>query len=88
MAADEHKGLLIGEELVRRGYVAGHEVKEPAVKTLNSTVGGLATDMLLNQYTQRQAHVPIWVYENNRQFSIYPDQAALETRRDSCYHCE
>lgn len=88
VAADEHKGLLIGEELVRRGYVAGHEVKEPAVKTLNSTVGALAADMLLNQYTQRQAHVPIWVYENNRQFSIYPDQALeLEVRRDTCYYC-
>jgi molybdopterin/thiamine biosynthesis adenylyltransferase len=87
VAADEHKGLLIGEELVRRGYVAGHEVKEPAVKTLNSAVGGLAADMLLNQYTQRQAHVPIWVYENNLQFAMYPDHDSVRLRQKACYFC-
>lgn len=87
LAAETHKGQPIGEELIRRGYVVGHDVKEPAVKTLNSTVGGLTADMLLNQYTQRQAHVPIWVYENNRQFSIYPDQVALEARNAACYYC-
>lgn len=87
VTAHEHRADSIGAELVRRGYVIGQEIKEPAVKTLNSIIGALATDVLLNQYTQRQAHIPIWVYENNSQFSLYPDRATLEARHHSCYRC-
>lgn len=87
VAAYEHRADTIGDDLVSKGYVTGQEVKEPAVKTLNSIVGGVAAEMLLNQYTQRQANVPIWVYENNQHFSIYPDLAALGARQASCYHC-
>ncbi|MCU0979690.1 MAG: hypothetical protein MUF25_11055, partial [Pirellulaceae bacterium] len=42
VAAYEHRADTIGTELVRKGYVTGQEVKEPAVKTLNSIVGSSA----------------------------------------------
>lgn len=87
VAAYEHRADAIGEELARKGYVTGQEVNEPAVKTLNAILGAMAADSLINQTTLRQAHVPIWVYESNRQFSIYPDQTSLGGRRASCYYC-
>lgn len=87
VAAEEYKGLHVGDELIRRGYVAGQNVKEPAVKTLNATVGTMATDLLLNQYTQRQEHIAAWVYENNKHPLIYPDQDSVNRRSKNCYFC-
>lgn len=87
VAAAKLRGDGIGEELVRRGYVAGHDVKEPAVKTLNSMVGALATDVILNQFTQRQPHHPIWVFESNRQFAIYADHDSVKSRAMDCLFC-
>jgi len=55
VAAYEHRADTIGEELVNKGYVTGQEVKEPAVKTLNSIIGAMAVDALLNQFTE---HLP------------------------------
>lgn len=62
VAAYEYRADTIGKELVNKGYVTGQEVKEPAVKTLNSIVGAMAVDALLNQFTERQRHVPVIVY--------------------------
>ena len=59
VAAEEHAGRHLGGELVQRGYVRGREVKEPAVKTLNAVVAGMAVDALVNQYTERQPHAPV-----------------------------
>ena len=87
IAAEQHKGQFIGNELVRRGYVSGQDVKEPAVKTLNAIVGAMAVDVLLNQYTQRQAHVPVWVYENNGWPCFYPDNGSVLARQKNCFHC-
>jgi len=87
VAAYEHRADTIGAKLVDKGYVTGHEVKEPAVKTLNSIIGAMTVDLLINQFTLRQAPLPIWVYESNRQFSIYPDQFALGADEDPCYFC-
>ena len=87
VAAEEHQGEFIGAELVRKGYVAGRDVKEPAVKTLNSIVGAMTVDILLNQYTQRQPHVPIFVYENNGQPTMYPENESLESRNSECFVC-
>lgn len=87
VAAESSRGGRIAEELVRRGYVTGADVKEPAVKTLNSVVGAMAVDVLLNQYTQRQGHFPIWVYENNLQFAMYPDHDSVRLRQKVCYFC-
>lgn len=87
IAAERHQGQFIGEELVRKGYVSGQDVKEPAVKTLNAVLGAMAVDGLLNQYTQRQAHTPLIVYENNKTPCIYPDNAPVISRHKSCFYC-
>jgi len=87
VAAYEHRKNTIGEELIRKGYVTGHEVKEPAVKTLNSIVGAMAVDVLLNQFTQRQRHVPVVVYESNQLPAIYPEEQWQSHRQASCYFC-
>ena len=87
IAAEQHKDQFIGNELIRRGYVSGQEVKEPAVKTLNAMIGTMATEALLNQYTQRQAHVPVLVYENNVGACIYPDDSSVIARQKNCFHC-
>jgi len=87
VAAYEHRADTIGTELVRKGYVTGQEVKEPAVKTLNSIVGAMAVDLLLNQFTQRQRHVPVVVYESNQLPAIYPEEQWQSHRQASCYFC-
>jgi len=85
IAAETINGL--GAELAHRGYVTGRDVKEPAVKTLNALLGALAVDALLNQYTQRQAHVPVLVYENNSLPCIYPESVSVAQRPKDCFHC-
>ncbi|MGB4497886.1 MAG: ThiF family adenylyltransferase, partial [Methylococcaceae bacterium] len=87
IAAEQYKGKFIGDELVKRGYVSGQEVKEPAVKTLNAMLGAMTVDILLNQYTQRQAHQAITVYENNRHSCIYPDTQSVVARQHDCFYC-
>ncbi len=77
----------LGTELARRGYVAGREVKEPAVKTLNALLAALAVEALLNQFTGRQAHDPILVYENNTRPCLYPDTESVAQRPKGCFHC-
>jgi molybdopterin/thiamine biosynthesis adenylyltransferase len=85
IAAETLPGL--GAVLARRGYVSGQEVKEPAVKTLNTMLATLAVDTLLNQFTDRQHHRPIWVYENNQGPCIFPDIDSLDQRTKHCFHC-
>jgi len=87
VAAEENRHSPLGEELVKRGYVQGETVKEPAVKTLNAMVGALAVEVLLNQYTQRQQHQPVWIYENNQGPTIYPDNESLNERHTGCFSC-
>lgn len=85
VAADTVAGL--GAELARRGYVSGQDVKEPAVKTLNAMVGALAVEVLVNQYTERQPPVPVWVYENTTAPCFYPDAESVAQRVKGCFHC-
>ncbi len=85
IAAETISGL--GTELAHRGYISGRDVKEPAVKTLNALLGALAVDALVNQYTQRQAHVPVLVYENNGLPCIYPETESVAQRHKDCFHC-
>ena len=85
VAAETVPGL--GGELARRGYVAGREVKEPAVKTLNAILAARAVDALVNQYTGRQTQAPILVYEDNQMPSMYPDTESLVRRPKDCFHC-
>ena len=87
MANERHPSQKIKEQLVAKGYVKGKDVKEPAVKTLNSIIGSMAVDSLINQYTGIHGHRPVLVYENNGQVCIYEDKESLENRINDCYTC-
>lgn len=87
VAAYEHRADKIGAELVNRGYVTGQEVKEPAVKTLNSIVGAMTVDVLVNQFTSRQDHFAVSVFENNRRFAMYSTDEREAARATNCYSC-
>lgn len=87
VAAEQHKADFLGHELVRRGYVEGPDVKEPAVKTLNAILGALTVDVLVNQYTERQPHVPVLVYENNHQPAFFSDSESVRFREHNCFFC-
>lgn len=87
IAAEQHPDAHVREQLVTRGYVTGQEVKEPAVKTLNAMLAALAVDTLINQYTDRQPHVPVLVFENNRQPTLYADWDSVARRPKNCFTC-
>lgn len=87
VAAESHPETEVREKLVRRGYVTGLEVKEPAVKTLNAILAALAVETLVNQYTGRQKDTPILVFENNQQAVLYPDRESVEQRNKPCFSC-
>jgi molybdopterin/thiamine biosynthesis adenylyltransferase len=73
-----HPDPEIRRQLVARGYVTGAEVKEPAVKTLNTMLATLAVDTLVEQFAGNRSHVPILVYENNQRKALYSDTQSLE----------
>mgnify|MGYP005846305209 CR=1 FL=1 len=87
IAAEQNPESFIAQELVRKGYVAGLEVKDPAVKTLNAILGAMTVDVLVNQFTLRQEHKPIIVYENNDHISIYEETDSVKRRNILCYSC-
>jgi len=87
IAAERNPESSIAKELVRKGYVAGLEVKEPAVKTLNAILGAMTVDVLVNQFTLRQEHRPIVVYESNAAMAIYEDTASVKSRTQKCHSC-
>ncbi len=78
----------VREGLVRKGYVQGLDVKEPAVKTLNTHLATLAIDTLINQYTERQRDVVIRVFEDNFAPVIYEDVESVAERNFSCNICD
>jgi molybdopterin/thiamine biosynthesis adenylyltransferase len=71
-----------------RGYVSGATVIEPAVKTLNSVVGALAVEQLVDQYIGRCDHQPILVYERNAQSVIFADHESVSDRNRHCITCD
>src|SRR3989442_1320247 len=87
VASERHPDQTIREELVKRGYVTGQDVKEPAVKTLNTYLATMAVEVLVNQYTDLRKHVPILVYENNGHMSIYEDRESVQMRNKQCFLC-
>lgn len=87
VANETHPDPTIRNELLKRGYVTGSQIKEPAVKTLNTILATLAVDILINQYTERQKHTPILVYEDNINKTIYEDIDSLNTRIKNCFTC-
>src|ERR1019366_3890347 len=87
VASERHPDTTIREALVQRGYVAGKEIKEPAVKTLNTAVATMAVEVLINQYTETRRHVPILVYENNGSLCIYEERESVQRRNKNCFLC-
>src|SRR3989442_8372598 len=87
VASERHPDKTIREELVKRGYVTGKDIKEPAVKTLNTSLATMAVEVLVNQYTDVRRHVPILVYENNGYMSIYEDRESVQLRNKNCFIC-
>jgi molybdopterin-synthase adenylyltransferase len=87
VASERHPDAGIREALVKRGYVSGQDVKEPAVKTLNASLATMAVEVLVNQYTDARRHVPVLVYENNGSMSIYEDTESVERRNKRCFLC-
>jgi len=73
--------------LVKRGYVTGKDIKEPAVKTLNTSLATMAVEVLVNQYTEVRRHIPVLVYENNGHMSIYEDRESVQLRNKQCFLC-
>lgn len=88
IAKQLHPDKNVREGLVRKGYVQGLDVKEPAVKTLNTHLATLAVDTLINQYTERQRDVVIRVFEDNSAPVIYEDVKSVEERNLSCNICD
>lgn len=87
VASERHPDKTIREALVKRGYVTGQDIKEPAVKTLNTYLATMAVEVLVNQYTDMRRHVPILVYENNGYMSIYEDRESVQLRNKHCFIC-
>ena len=87
VASERHPVQTIREALVQRGYVSGMDIKEPAVKTLNTTLATMGVEVLINQYTEARRHVPVLVYENNGYMRIYEDRESVEQRNKRCFLC-
>ncbi len=87
VAHELHPDPAVRAGLVAKGYVKGADVKEPAVKTLNTHLATLAVDVLVNQYTGRRRDVPILVYEDNDIPTIYEDRESVERRALNCCVC-
>ena len=87
VASERHPDQVIREELVKRGYVTGKDIKEPAVKTLNTSVATMAVDVRIHQDTGARRHVPVLVYENNGRMCIYEDRESVQQRNKHCFLC-
>ncbi len=84
---ETHPDPEIRAAMVQKGYVKGHDVKDPAVKTLNAMVATIATDVLINQYTERQKDQFVIIYENNEAQTIYEDEDCIKKRESECHVC-
>src|SRR6266567_3364266 len=87
VASERHPDQTIREALVKRGYVTGKDIKEPAVKTLNTFLATMAVEVLINQYTEARRHVPVLVYENNAYMGMYEDRESVQQRNKQCFLC-
>lgn len=88
IAKEIHPDPKVREGLVRKGYVTGSDVKEPAVKTLNTHLATMAVDVLINQYTERHKDSIITVYEDNNFPTIYEDVGSVTNRDLHCNVCD
>lgn len=84
---ETHPDPAIRNQMVQKGYVRGADIKDPAVKTLNSMVSTIATDVLINQYTARQKDQFVIEFENNEAPIIYEDSECIKKRTLNCHIC-
>lgn len=87
VASERHPDARVRAGLVERGYVAGSDVVEPAVKTLNTHLATLAVDTLVNQYTGRRPDAHVLVFEENGLPVIFEDRASVQNRNLRCSVC-
>jgi molybdopterin/thiamine biosynthesis adenylyltransferase len=87
VAYDRYPDETIKEILVQKGYVTGKDIKQPAVITLNSILANMAIETLLNQFTLRQHHRPVLVFENNQSMCISEDTYSTAHRNLNCFYC-
>ena len=87
IANETHPDKAVRDLLVERGYVTGAQIKEPAVKTLNTMLATMAVDTLINQFTGRQIVPPVLVYEDNQYKAIYEDYQSANGRITPCSTC-
>lgn len=87
IAAERHPDLQVREGLVRKGYVQGLDVKEPAVMPLNAIVASQAVHCLLDQFRQGAEHPSITVYEGHAGGRMYADQDSLDRLPLYCCNC-
>lgn len=87
VAAEIHPDPHVRDKTVANGYVQGLDVKEPAVKTLNSIIGSLAVECLVDQYRREATHEPIVIYESHNGPCLYPDRDSFERLELGCSAC-
>ncbi len=86
MAFESHPDSDVRSSLVQRGYVQGADVKEPAVKTLNTMLATMAVDRLVDQYLPERPDPAIMIYENNSSGPcIYPEEKGINL---GCTFCD
>ena len=88
IAKEIHPDRRVREGLVAKGYVTGLDVKEPAIKTLNTQLANMAVSVLVNQYTERDRDAVITVYEDNGFPAIYEDTESVKFRDLNCRVCD
>jgi hypothetical protein len=87
IAFESHPDPEVRNKILSRGYVSGVEVKEPAVKTLNSVIGAVAIECLINQYKDDIVHEPIIVFESHHGACLYPDRSSFSLLETGCASC-
>ncbi|WP_294559251.1 ThiF family adenylyltransferase [uncultured Mailhella sp.] len=87
MAAEQHPDPEVREGLVRRGYVSGLDVKEPAVMPLNAVVAAQAVQELIDQYRDGTPSVPVTVYESHAGGRMYADWESMAALPAHCFCC-
>ena len=87
IAKEKHPDPVVREGLIRKGYVQGKDIHEPAVKTLNTYLATIVVDILINQFTERKKDSVILVYEDNIAPCIYDDKYSVIYRNKNCYQC-
>lgn len=87
VAAESHPDAEVREGLVKRGYVQGADVKEPAVMPLNAVIAAQAVQALIDQYREDAVHVPVTVYESHEGGRMYAEWESMAALPKYCFSC-